>query len=85
MYVRDPYEFATSAFLQRLKSGSTLDNPRRRLPLPEYRNKLQPYIDAFGRENVDIRIFDRRRFIGGDLISDFLAAIGEPPELARKP
>jgi hypothetical protein len=83
VYVRDPYEFATSAFLQRLKSGSTLDNPRRRLPLPEYRNKLQPYIDAFGRENVDIRIFDRRRFIGGDLISDFLAAIGEPPELAR--
>lgn len=83
VYVRDHYEYANSAFLQRLKSGSTLDNPRRKLPLPEYRNKLQTYIDAFGRENVDIRIFDRRRFIGGDLISDFLAAIGEPPELAR--
>ena len=82
VYVRDPYEYANSAFLQRLKSGSTLDT-RRKLPLPEYRNKLQPYIDAFGRENVDIRIFDRRRFIGGDLITDFLAAIGEPPELAR--
>jgi hypothetical protein len=83
VYVRDPYEFANSAFLQRLKSGSTLDNPRMKLPLPEYRNKLQTYIDAFGRENVDIRIFDRRRFVGGDLISDFLAALDEPPELAR--
>lgn len=83
VYVRDHYEYTNSAFLQRLKSGSTLDNPRRRLPLPEYRNKLQTYIDAFGRENVDIRLFDRHRFIGGDLISDFLAAIGESPHLAE--
>ncbi|MEA2986865.1 MAG: hypothetical protein QOD94_3119 [Alphaproteobacteria bacterium] len=83
VYVRDPYEYANSAFLQRLKSGSTLDKPRKRLPLPEYRDKLQTYLDAFGRENVDIRIFDRRRFIGGDLISDFLAAIDESPHLAQ--
>jgi hypothetical protein len=84
VYVRDPYEYANSAFLQRVKNGSALRNPRRGLPSPGYHNKLQPYIDAFGRENVDIRIFDRRRFIGGELISDFLAAIGESTHLAER-
>jgi hypothetical protein len=80
VYARDPYEFANSASLQRIKSGATLANAGPP-PLPKYRRKIQKYLDIFGRENVDIRIFDPRHFVGGDLISDFLVALGEPAEL----
>jgi hypothetical protein len=83
VYVRDPYEYANSASLQRLKSGSALDVWDRKVPLPGYRRRLSRYIQAFGRENVDIRIFNPRAFVGGDLVADFLAAIGESPELAK--
>ena len=84
VYVRDPYEYANSASLQRLKNGGVLDAPDKKFPLPKYRRNLSRWIDAFGRENVDIRVFDPKRFVGGDLISDFLVAIGESPELAKK-
>ena len=80
VYVRDPYEYANSVSLQRLKSGAVLGAPGRELLLPQYRRKIQKYIRIFGRENVDIRIFDPRRFVSGDLICDFLFALGEAPE-----
>lgn len=83
VYVRDPYGYANSASLQRLKSGAVLGATDRKIPLPHYHRKLRRYIRAFGRENVDIRIFDPQRFIGGNLISDFLVAIGEAPQLAK--
>lgn len=79
-YVRDPYEYANSAALQRLKSGFTLADPGP-VPLPHYRRKIENYIRLFGRDNVDIRIFDPAHFVGGDLISDFLVALGEPAQL----
>ncbi|HET7681641.1 MAG TPA: hypothetical protein VFK79_16070 [Xanthobacteraceae bacterium] len=84
VYVRDPYEYANSASLQRLKNGGVLDMPEKKFPLPKYRRNLSRWIKAFGRDNVDIRVFDPKRFIGGDLMSDFLVAIGESPELAKK-
>jgi hypothetical protein len=80
VYVRDPYEYANSAFLQHLKDGATLSRPRP-IPLTYYQRKIEKYIDVFGRKNVDIRIFDSRRFVGGSLISDFLTALGESPTL----
>jgi len=82
VYVRDPYEYANSAYLQRIKSGSVLGEAER-IPLPNYHRRLERYINAFGRENVDIRIFNPQRFVGGDLVSDFLVALGESPEVAK--
>jgi tetratricopeptide (TPR) repeat protein len=83
VYVRDPYEYSNSASLQRVKSGSALDIADREIPLPKYRRKLEKFIQVFGRENIDIRIFDPQRFVGGDLIPDFLSALGESAELAK--
>jgi hypothetical protein len=83
VYVRDPYQYSNSATLQRLKAGAVLGQTTRNIPLPNYRRKLERYIRAFGRENIDIRIFDPKRFVGGDLVPDFLFAIGESPELAQ--
>ncbi len=82
-YVRDPYEYVNSAWLQEVKSGSVIGAPGWRTRLPDYRTKLSPHIRVFGRDNVDIRILDSRRLIGGNLISDFVAALGESPQLAE--
>jgi hypothetical protein len=80
VYVRDPYEYANSAALQRVKGGATLDDCANGVVLPRY-TRLATYIRLFGRENVDIRIFDPKRFVDRDLIADFFVALGEPPEL----
>jgi hypothetical protein len=82
-YVRDSYEYVNSAWLQEVKSGSVIGASGWRTRLPDYRTKLGPHIRVFGRENVDIRILDSRRLVGGNLISDFIAALGESPQLAE--
>jgi hypothetical protein len=87
VYVRDPISWASSNAQRVMKhSPQTLDqvcSPKAIAAgespiIPSYRAGLEPYIEAFGREAVDIRLFDRSRFVGGDLISDFCAALGEP-------
>jgi hypothetical protein len=83
VYVRDPYEYANSASLQHLKAGAVLGVGDAKIPMPHYRRKLERYIAVFGRENIDIRVFNPRRFVGGDLVTDFLSAIGESPQLAQ--
>lgn len=83
VYVRDPYDVITSAFQARLRLGETYDQIIAAPPNPGY-GYIRPFIDEFGREQVDIRVFDPARFVGGDLISDFLAAIGAPAGLTQE-
>jgi hypothetical protein len=83
VYVRDPYEYANSFTLQRLKNGYILGDLEQKIPLPNYRQTIGRYIESFGRPNVDIRIFDPQQFFGGSLVSDFLAAIGESTKVAE--
>lgn len=82
-YVRDPYSFMSSAFQQRLRGGDSFESIAARPPLPMYR-RIGKFIHSFGRSNVDIRIFDRQRFTGGDLIADFLSAVGTSPGIAEE-
>ena len=81
VYARDPYGYANSASLQRLKTGSVLGRWDRKMPLPNHKRRIEKYIRLFGRENVDIRLFAPDRWVDKDLVSDFLVAIGEKPEL----
>jgi hypothetical protein len=87
VYVRDPQSWASSKAQQLVKRGktslATMCDPdaiaARRSPIvPLYRVRLEPFLDLFGRSSVDIRVYDRSRLMGGDVISDFCAAIGEP-------
>lgn len=81
VYVRDPYDYMNSASLQGLKGG-IVRTPGMRISLPEYRRHLGPHIRAFGRENIDMRVFNSGSFLDGDLISDFMAALELPPDFA---
>lgn len=81
-YVRDPYSYMTSAFQEHLREGADYDQLIAKPPLPHYRARLSRFIDVFGRDQVDIRIFDPAHFVGGDLITDFLSAIEADPAIA---
>ena len=81
-YVRDPYGYMTSAFQEHLREGADYDQLVAKPPLPHYRARLSRFIDVFGRDQVDIRIFDQAHFVGGDLITDFLSAIEADPSVA---
>lgn len=74
-YVRDPVSFMTSAFQQRVRSGSImgLDLPNLYL---SYRQALAKFDDVFGRENVMLYPFDRRELLNGDVVGDFASRIG---------
>lgn len=77
-YVREPVAFTASMTLQRLKAGATPAELAARPPLPAYRARLRKFIRVFGRENVEIRIHDPARLRDGDVLADFLEAIGRP-------
>lgn len=91
VYVREPAGWASSRVQELVKHGFTqaeltallAEGPETSQIVPRY-SRIQNYIDAFGRENVDIRIFDRSRFVAGDLVADFCTAIGCGPDLAGK-
>ncbi len=82
-YVRDPYATVNSLFQQRLRAGETWAQIVANPPRPRYQ-RIGHWIDAFGRQHVDIRLFDRFRFAKGNLIADFLDAVGAPPQLVEE-
>jgi hypothetical protein len=41
-----------------------------------YWNKLKPWSENFGRENIIVKIFEKEQFYKGDLLSDFCNIIG---------
>jgi hypothetical protein len=77
-YVRHPFDFMSSAVQQGKKAGVMMHGEP---PLPKYRARIEKFIRVFGRENVDVRVLDPKELVNSDLICDFLAAIGEPPDL----
>lgn len=89
VYVRDPVSSAHSVAQQLIKRGETIRQLTTRPPRPRYRNKLRPYLAMFGREQVDIRVFDQTAFVGGTLLADFLHALDlgavtlDPPRKVR--
>ncbi len=60
-------------------------------PLLDFTALVGHWADAFGAENVDTRIFDKKALANGDVVADFMAAIGysgpvvEPERLNETP
>ncbi len=47
-------------------------------PYLYYRRLLSTWIDIFGKDALDVRLFDRDRLAGGDILRDFLTAVLGP-------
>lgn len=94
VYIRDPLSWASSLAQNAIKNGHTTlatiynsETAGKGISsfLVEYRRNIEPYIDVFGRDFVDMRVFDRTRFADGDLLADFCSAIGRPEIFSEIP
>lgn len=77
-YVRPPISFMQSAFQQRVVGGG-YDRLNPLSLWPFYRERFEKLDNVFGRENVQLRKFDTRTLLQGDVVLDFLAALDIAP------
>ncbi|MEP2529978.1 hypothetical protein [Shimia sp.] len=59
--------------------------PQSQTPYLYYRRTLTKWIDAFGRDAITVRKFDRSNLIGGDILTDFMTQVlglDEAPDLS---
>lgn len=73
IYVRDPAEFATSAFQQMVKGGF---RTAVRSVHPLYGFRIKKFRDLLGPENLIVRNYARSVLKGGDAVTDFCAVVG---------
>jgi hypothetical protein len=69
-YVRPPISMMQSAFQQRLK-GNMVSGLDFVAEWPNYRARLEPLDQVFGRKNVMLKLFDPAAFPNGDVVQDF--------------
>ena len=75
-YVRDPAGFAISDFQQRIKAGySGYD-----LAKPKYRQRLEKFLQVFGRDNFSAKVFAKDGLKDGSVVLDFCDVWGIPFE-----
>ena len=82
-YVRPPVGYMTSVFQQRLKGNLT----DLELVWPKYRKCFESMDEVFGKENVHLKVFDRKTLYKGDVVADCAKFIGfelEPDQIINK-
>lgn len=86
VYLRRQDMVAVSYYSTKLKAGTTEDEPifpdvpdeDDLPPYYDYDSMLRHYEAVFGKDNIDVRIFEPRRMVDGSLLSDFLNACRIP-------
>ncbi|APX14362.1 hypothetical protein [Tateyamaria omphalii] len=71
-YVRPPADLVVSMFQQRVRNR--LD--RFTLPVVAYRDKLEPWVQLLGADQVVLRPYLRDHLVGGDVVRDFAHLLG---------
>ena len=82
VYLRPQPELYLSSYSTAIKAGRkyALEPPRQsQNQRYNYATKLFLWGDAFGDENVNVRIYDRNTLVGGDLVKDFFSIMGYEP------
>lgn len=72
VYVREPMSFVQSNFQEDIKAGK---NTKRPTP-PNFRDRIEKFIEVFGTERVTVRVFDRAHLYGNDIVKDFAEEVG---------
>lgn len=85
VYLRRQDEFLLSSYSTAVKSGIV-----QKLWLPKVERELQRYdfakilgrwSDVFGRDAMEVRLFNRSTMVDGNVVADFIHATGLPPDL----
>lgn len=84
-YIRRPDKWIISAFAQQVSFGNIIGISlkevvktflNRKMFQPLYFSYLQPFIKTFGQNNIVIRVFEKEKLVGQDVILDFLSVLG---------
>lgn len=82
-YVRSPLSYAISCMSQSVKMGFkawTQDN----LPISKYSDILRRMCLVFGKDKINVRLFDRGTLLKGDIVLDFLSLFNLPSAVAQQ-
>ena len=80
VYLREPLDYLISSYAQRVQANITRI-PFARYALafrPDYATFLGRWAAVFGDEALQVRVYDRSRLAGGDILHDFSEALGLP-------
>lgn len=85
LYVRPQVDMAAAVYGELLRMGSAPDydrffHSRRTQALLDYRGGVEAWAAVFGMESIRLRVFDRKRLAGGDVLADFAEVAGIDPE-----
>lgn len=80
VYVRSPASYIASDYQESVKSGINLAQPA----APEYRKRIEKFLDLFGADEVILREYDRAVLKDGDVVKDFAQLISVAPPLAKR-
>ena len=80
VYFRRQDEYFVSEYSQLIKGGRgiALDGALKHIKkqVYNYHAFLQNWADAFGKENIIVRPFERSQMVGGDAVQDFASVVG---------
>jgi hypothetical protein len=82
VYVRRADRHAVSLVQQVLRDGRTLADAMVRTDTMSYRDRIGPLFEAFGKDNVDVRLCPEPGADPDALLLDFLGVIGARPAFA---
>jgi hypothetical protein len=78
-YVREPVAWATSHAQQQVQHGKTLEELLERDLVPRFRQRLMPWMLAFGADNITVSDFDVALQHAAGLFGHFAEQVGLPP------
>lgn len=74
-YVRPFISYLQSAFQERIKTLS-ITEINLTYVIPKYQNRFHKFESIFGKESINLRLFDQKNLFKGDVTLDFCKTIG---------
>lgn len=77
-YVRRPVSFINSLAVQAVKGGATLKALHENPPSPDYQWRFNKFLQAFGEQQMRLRLYDPATLKAGSVVTDFFELASLP-------
>ncbi len=79
VYIREQVDYVISSYQQAVHETSLSASLEESVSkYPDYDNFINRWVSAFGRDNIVVRVYDRRYLCRADIIHDFMSFLGVP-------
>lgn len=75
-WVRHPLDFTKSLMQQMIKGGETIEDMMKRLPLTNFKGRLNNAVKAFGKSSIHLETFENSRAEKGGIVASFCRQLG---------